>query len=111
VRRRWVWDRQAGALVEVSLHRPSEPLAPAVWDDLPPYESPIDGKLVDGRRQRREDLLRSGCRPYEGRQQEAQEAAKIRQRYERQLDQAAEKMAYRAWDQAPERVRRVFRGR
>lgn len=36
-----------------------------VFGDLPGYESPATGKWVEGRRQREEDLKRSGCRPYD----------------------------------------------
>lgn len=111
MKRRWVWDRDKRELVEVPVNFRPPTLAPAVWDDLPAYESPIDGRVVDGRRQRRDDLARSGCRPYEGREQEVKEAAKVRAEQDRQTDQLAEKMAHRAWAEAPERIRRVFRGR
>ena len=36
-----------------------------IWADLPSYESPIDGHMVDGRVARREDLKRSGCIEYD----------------------------------------------
>ena len=35
--------------------------APMVVSDTPEYRSPIDGRLVSGRAQRREDLRRSNC--------------------------------------------------
>lgn len=85
--------------------------APVIWDDLPGYESPVTGLWVEGRTQRREDLKRHRCRPYEGREQEAKEAARHRARADQKLDQAAERMAHRAWAEAPERVRKVFRGK
>lgn len=85
--------------------------APEVWDDLPGYDSPVTGEWVEGRRQRREDLKRTGCRPYEGREQEEKEAKRYRDRADAKLDQAAERMAHRAWAEAPERVRKVFRGK
>jgi len=50
--------------------------APAVHADLPGYESPVTGKWIEGRSARREDLLRSGCRPWEGFEQERKEADK-----------------------------------
>jgi hypothetical protein len=111
MRRRYRWDATRKAMVEVPWDSRQEALAPAIWDDLPAYESPIDGRVVDGRKQRRNDLARSNCRPYEGRAQETKEAAKRLAERERQSDQLAEKMAHRAWDMAPERVRRVFRGK
>lgn len=100
-----------GVLTEVPWSSRNSPVAPFVWNDLPAYESPIDGAVVDGRRQRRNDLARSGCRPYEGREQEVKQANRIKAEHERQLDQLAEKMAHKAWDLAPERVRKVFRSK
>ncbi|HCE07466.1 MAG TPA: hypothetical protein DEQ40_02475 [Oxalobacteraceae bacterium] len=38
---------------------------PAVAPDLPGYASPVTGKWIEGRSARREDLRRTGCRPYE----------------------------------------------
>lgn len=35
---------------------------PMVCPDLPPYVSPVTGKVIDGRVARREDLKRTGCR-------------------------------------------------
>jgi hypothetical protein len=104
-----VWDPNLKELVRVQPRRAQA--LHFIQPDLPGYESPVTGKWVEGRKARREDLLRTGCRPYEGREQEQKEAAKVQAANERQLDQLAEKMAYRAWDQAPERVRRVFRGK
>ena len=34
---------------------------PTVISDLPPYQSPITGEWVDGRRARREDLKKHDC--------------------------------------------------
>ena len=39
--------------------------APMVLADLPGYASPVDGRWVEGRRARREDLARNNCVPYE----------------------------------------------
>ncbi|QGH72951.1 MAG: hypothetical protein [Siphoviridae sp. ctdEk19] len=39
--------------------------APAVRADLPGYESPATGRWVEGRRERVEDLRRSGCVEYD----------------------------------------------
>jgi hypothetical protein len=110
MRRRYVWDATTKSLVEVTAPR-AAPVAPAVFGDLPAYTSPIDGKLIDGKRDRRNDLARSQCRPYEGREQEAREAQKVHIEQDRKLDQLAEKIAHRAWAEAPERIRKVFRGR
>jgi hypothetical protein len=109
MRTRYVWDPARKELVPAPA-RCSRALH-FIQPDLPGYESPIDGAWVEGRRARRNDLARSGCRPYEGREQEQKEANKIQAAREAQMDQLAEKMAHRAWAEAPERVRRVFRGR
>lgn len=50
--------------------------APAVHADLPGYTSPIDGKWIEGRRARTEDLKRNNCRPWEGMDTERKEAVK-----------------------------------
>lgn len=50
--------------------------APAVQADLPGYTSPIDGRWVEGRRARTEDLKRNNCRPWEGMDVERKEAVK-----------------------------------
>jgi hypothetical protein len=48
--------------------------APTVQADLPGYTSPIDGRWIEGRRARAEDLKRNGCRPWEGMEAEKKEA-------------------------------------
>lgn len=48
--------------------------APAVQADLPGYTSPIDGRWIEGRRARMEDLKRNNCRPWEGMEAEKKEA-------------------------------------
>lgn len=109
MRRRYVYDPTSKELVEVSAAR-SQALH-FIQPDLPGYESPVTGKWVEGRKARREDLLRTGSRPWEGMAEERKEASRRAARNEAQLDQLAEKMAHKAWGMAPERVRKVFRGR
>lgn len=111
VRLRMRWDDRLGKLVDVPIEAPTPPRSAYVWNDLPDYTSPVDDRLVSGRKQRREDLKRNNCRPWEGREQEEKQAARNRAANERQLDNLAEKIAHRAWAEAPERVRRVFRGK
>ena len=109
MRRRYVYDPATKEMVEVS---PSHSQAlHFVQPDLPGYQSPVTGLWVEGRKARREDLRRTNSRPYEGFEQESKEAKKIQAERERKLDALAERMAHRAWAEAPERVRRVFRGR
>ena len=98
MRRRFV--QIEGKLIEVSQdYQPELPeSAPLIIKDLPGYQSPVTGLWVEGRRQRREDLKRTGCRPWEGREQELKEASR-RQSYEEQkretaLDRAAHEVFY-----------------
>lgn len=109
MRRRYVYDPVRKELVE-RLARKSDALH-FIQPDLPGYHSPVTGKWVEGRKARREDLLRTGSRPWEGLAAERKEAERANAGKERQLDNLAEKMAHRAWDMAPERVRKVFRSR
>lgn len=56
------------------------------FGDIAEYVSPATGRVVRGRRERREDLERSGCRPYEGLDSEAREAKKVRAEKEKKLE-------------------------
>jgi hypothetical protein len=109
MRRRYVYDPATKAMVEVSA-RASQALH-FIQPDLPGYQSPVTGLWVEGRRARREDLRRTGSRPWEGMEQERKVAAKARAEHERKLDGLADGMARQAWAQAPERIRKVFRSR
>ena len=79
-----------------------------IWDDIPDYDSPVTGKLVSGRKQRREDLKRTGSRPYEGREQEVKQAQRVQAENDKRLDILADKMARRGWAQVSPSVRRFF---
>lgn len=109
MRRRYVYDPDLKEMVELALNSQFQVVAPAVFSDLPGYESPATGKWVEGKRARREDLKRSGCRPYEGREQESKEANRYKAEAERRVDSRAEEAAHRAWAEAPERVRKHLR--
>lgn len=68
----YVFDRETRALVprdqfyaakfEAVRAKRSAVAMPYVNGDLPPYPSPVTGKIIEGRAARREDLARSGCR-------------------------------------------------
>jgi hypothetical protein len=54
-------------------HRATNLACPTIWSDLPAYESPVTGEMVDGRTARTEDLKRANCRevdPSEGKHRE-----------------------------------------
>jgi hypothetical protein len=109
VRLRRRYNPETGEMEDVPLTAKQSVKAHFVWNDLPGYISPVTGLHVEGRRQRRNDLAATGCRPYEGREQELQEARKVERENEAKLDQLAEKMAHEAWRDAPERIRKQFR--
>ena len=75
---RWIQDPETLELIPADQYQRKAAQAPHFWPDLPDYVSPVTGKLISGRKQREEDLKRSGCRPYEGRQSEEREAAQQR---------------------------------
>jgi hypothetical protein len=108
VRLRRRWDPVKRQMVDVPIDSGPRKAGVHIWDDLPDYESPVTGKVVAGRKQRREDLKRTGSRPYEGREQEVKQAQRVQAENERKLDNLADKMARRGWAQASPRVRRFF---
>lgn len=60
-----------GKFVDPSTNEPmpiperSGVVMPMVRSDIEPYASPIDGRMITSRSERREDLARNGCVPYE----------------------------------------------
>lgn len=81
-------------------------VAPQVAPDLPGYESPVTGKWIEGRSARREDLRRTGCRPYEGRESEQREHDRQRQYSEQKSDAARRDAVAQAFYSMPEAKRR-----
>lgn len=61
IRHKWVTINGVLTEVDPDYRAPRIP-GPYIQGDLPGYLSPVTGQLVDGRRDRREDLARSGCR-------------------------------------------------
>jgi hypothetical protein len=100
-----------GQLIEVDRDY-AQPRAevPTVWGDLPGYESPVTGKWIEGRAARREDLARTGCRPYEGRDQEVKEAARHRAYAEQKFEQRLDEAAHRAVNYLSSDARRALFG-
>lgn len=99
-----------GELIEVSAdYVEDRPMAPLVFGDLPSYQSPVTGLWVDGRVARREDLKRTGCRPYEGLDQEKKEAARQQAYQEQKLDQTVHEAVSRTFYQMPPEKREILR--
>lgn len=66
--------------------------APMVVTDLPGYESPVDGRWVEGKRARREDLARNNCVEYDPsmKQEYMRKVERSEQALEKVLDQQIE---------------------
>lgn len=107
-RRRWIYPSDGGEPFEVSKDYIAAPSGPLVIGDLPSYQSPIDGRWIDGRVARREDLARNNCRPWEGMQQERQEAGRRVDEQRRHMDRKLDETVNRSWAQISERSRRAL---
>lgn len=62
---RYIWDRAAMQFIDRDgqpMQTPDRVCAPLIQSDIKPYDSPLGTGMIDGRRARREDLKRSGCR-------------------------------------------------
>ena len=65
----YVYDRESGQMVDKATGEPmlteqerAQPLqTPRTFGDLPGYQSPIDGRWIEGRRARKYDLESNGC--------------------------------------------------
>ena len=62
--------------------------APSIQPDFAPYNCPITGKLIDGRKAHRENLARHGCRVLEA--GETAQAKRAAAESERQLDKSVD---------------------
>ena len=82
--------------------------APYGLVDIPAYVSPVSGRLINSRSERKEDLKRTGSRPWEGMEQEKKVAQARAKDEEKKTDQAIEKAAVAAWNQLPSEKRRVL---
>jgi hypothetical protein len=110
MRTRYIQHPETGELILAQDYRAPHRPTHFVLGDLPDYESPIDGRVVNGRAGRREDLRRSGCRPYEGRDAEQKEATRIRRNDEAARDRAITHTAQTVWAHlSPEKKRAALR--
>lgn len=65
--------------------------APYVRGDLPPYDCPVTGQIIEGRRAHEENLKRTGCRILEPGESAAHK--KFLEREEERLDKALDETA------------------
>lgn len=111
MRRRWVWDPKLKELVEVDPYARTEQVAPMIVGDLPGYQSPVSGAWIEGRKARRNDLARTGSRPWEGMESERREAARRVAHEEQRRDMKLDEAARRAYHQLSPSKRRAVEGR
>lgn len=90
------------------LHMHAFPQRSASVYVMPSYQSPVTGKWIDSPSARRDDLKRTGSRPWEGREQETKEAARRAQEVDRDMDKLSEKIAVDAWRQLTEQHRQAL---
>lgn len=77
-----------------------------VCDDLPGYLSPVTEQWVEGKRARREDLKRSGCRPYDPGEKE--EFVRRRAREDAALDRSIDEHVEASVSTMPARKRELL---
>lgn len=75
---------------------------------MPSYQSPVTGKWIDSPSQRRDDLKRTGSRPWEGMEAEKKEAARREVELDQSMDKLAEKIAVDSWQRLPEEHRQAL---
>ena len=109
MRKRYIADgphwREIGADYE-----PDGPSGPFVIGEIEAYQSPIDGSVIDSRAKRREDLKRSGSRPWEGLQAEKKEAARIQSQEREKFNKTIEAGIWKSYYQLDPKKRRILRG-
>lgn len=76
-------------------------VAPMIRPDIPAYQSPIDGRAIESRRQRTEDFKRNNSRPWEGMEQEKKEAARHQQYADQKEEKVLDKVANEAYHELP----------
>lgn len=96
-------DPEAGWQAKLEMH--AYPQRSAAVYVMPAYQSPVTNRWIDTPAQRRDDLARNGCRPWEGMEAEKKEAKRREADVDRDMDKLAEKIAVDAWQNAPQHVR------
>ena len=95
---------------KVAMHR-GEYKSADTLGDIPGYVSPVTGKWIEGKRARRDDLARSGSRPWEGMEQEQKEAQRRKADEIRKADAKVHEAVARAFYSLPvEKQRLLSRG-
>lgn len=86
----------------IKQEREANPVRSAAVYVMPGYQSEATGRWIETPSQRRDDLKRSGCRPWEGMAAEKQEAAKHKQYQEQASDAKLDHAVRSAWRDLPD---------
>ncbi len=107
-RGRWIQDPQTGELVPAHEFVSRETTnGMIVVKGFDAYESPVSGEVISNYRQRDRDLKASGCRQYEGKTQELQEASKFKAEQNRLLERKVTNTLEHAYYEIEHGYRRV----
>jgi hypothetical protein len=109
-RGRWKQDPETGKLLTIEeyyakFYKPRNKAPMIFVDNMEPYVSPVSGEVVRNRREHKNDLDRSGCRVYEGRQAEQREA----DRFNRYKEEKFEKTISETVDQTVHEIEHGYR--
>lgn len=97
-RGRFIQDPATGKLIPAHEYQQREASKLIVHvDQFDAYESPVSGNVISNRRQRDRDLKESGCRQYEGKAIEVQEATRHQQTERKQLINTLMDTAHRTY--------------
>ena len=85
--------------------------APSVQVDIGGYTSPIDGKWIEGKAARREDLKRNNCRPWEGMESERKAAIERAKAADKDFEKGVEAAVYNTYNNmSAEKQRAISQG-
>jgi len=104
----YIQDRKTLKLIPASEYKKHECNAPAILPDIEGYVSPATGLWVDGRKQKRADLKASGCRDWEGMDQEKKECARQRAYEDEKTDKFVFSIAEQQFMKLNEQQRRAL---
>lgn len=107
---RWIetWAPSLGGVEQaeqawaVKMVREANPVRSAAVYVMAGYQSEATGRWIETPSQRRDDLKRSGCRPWEGMAAEKQEAARQKQYAEQKADAALDHTVRSVWRDLPD---------
>lgn len=85
-------------------------LPSVVRGDITPYQSPIDGRAINSRRQRTEDLKRNHCRPWEGIDAEKAHAASCKASEDAKFEAGIASKAAEVLNNLPTATQNVLKG-